>query len=50
MGYGYKYCNKFLESYRHYDDRGKQWIDRTLVCLKNQLVKDALNTGPETCD
>ena len=50
MGYGYKYCNKFLETYEYYDDKGKKWIDDTLVCLKESLVKDMENQQPETCD
>ena len=50
MGYGYKYCNKFLDSYDYYDDKGKKWIDDTLVCLKEALVKDMENQQEETCD
>jgi hypothetical protein len=38
MGYGYKYCEKFLEYLNEFSDSGKLWIQKTLVCLKQTLL------------
>ena len=50
IGYGYKYCDKFLEEYDEFSADGQKWIDGTLTCLKQALEPDMLNTDPETCD
>ena len=38
VGYGNRYCSKFLEFYDKFAPSGKQWIDKTLVCLKGALI------------
>lgn len=37
IGYGYKYCNKFLENFNDFPQKGQEWISKTLVCLKKTL-------------
>jgi len=37
IGYGYKYCNKFLTYYEEFPQKGKEWVNKTLVCLKQAL-------------
>lgn len=53
IGYGFKYCNRFLEYFSNFSSTGKQWVEDTLVCLKQKLVVP-YNTFDEknkdTCD
>ena len=49
MGYGNKYCNKFLDNYDDYSKDGQAWIDGTLLCLKSALVPLVENTSGQTC-
>jgi len=48
MGYGFKYCNSFLENLDNFDQDGKDWILGTLTCLKNALLPIA--DSPEEHD
>lgn len=38
LGYGNKYCSKFLANYSQYPPKGQEWISKTLICLKKALV------------
>jgi hypothetical protein len=38
VGYGYRYCNKFLQYFDEFPPAGQDWIKKTLVCLKQELV------------
>ena len=38
VGYGYKYCSKFLENINQFSESGQTWIKNTLVCLKKALL------------
>lgn len=49
VGYGNKYCSRFLERYDKFSPAGKKWIDQTLVCLKNALKDSLLNNDKESC-
>ena len=49
LGYGNKYCNKFLDNYVIYDKDGQAWIDGTLLCLKEALVPLVEDTTGQTC-
>jgi hypothetical protein len=37
VGYGYKYCSKFLTFFEEFPPKGKEWVRKTLVCLKQTL-------------
>jgi hypothetical protein len=37
VGYGYKYCSKFIRFFDDFPATGKKWVENTLVCLKNAL-------------
>ena len=37
VGYGYKYCSKFLKYFDDFPPLGKLWVQNTLVCLKTAL-------------
>ena len=50
VGYGNKYCEKFLEHRDEFSDAGQQWIDGTLTCLKKALEPDMITSETETCD
>ena len=38
IGYGYKYCNRFLEKYEIFTSSAQRWVSGTLLCLKKQLL------------
>ena len=38
VGYGHKYCSKFLKNFNDYPNEGQEWITKTLVCLKKALI------------
>ena len=38
LGYGLKYCNRFVDNYKLFSKEGKEWISGTLLCLKEDLV------------
>lgn len=38
MGYGFKYCSKFLSHQQNFPQKGQEWINKTLLCLKQALV------------
>ena len=50
MGYGFKYCNRFLEEKDRFSAEGQEWIDGTLVCLKQALVPTVNSPDGITCD
>src|SRR5690349_7653291 len=37
VGYGHKYCNRFVQSLPFFAQNGKVWVMKTLVCLKKHL-------------
>jgi hypothetical protein len=37
VGYGFKYCSKFVAFYEYFPPKGKEWVTKTLVCLKQAL-------------
>ena len=39
LGYGDKYCERFLDNKHYFTEEGQAWIDGTLVCLKEALVE-----------
>ena len=57
IGYGFKYCSKFINFFDNFPPKGQEWIKKTLVCLKQALLKDfnscdqlydtAFNSHPE---
>ena len=50
IGYGLKYCTKFVDNYDLYDEAGQAWIQGTLTCLKETLEPLIENTANQTCD
>jgi hypothetical protein len=40
VGYGFKYCSKFVKNINDYPAKGQEWIKKTLVCLKKALVPE----------
>ena len=38
LGYGLKYCNKFVDNFDLYNVDGQAWIEGTLICLKEALL------------
>jgi len=49
IGYGNKYCNKFLEFFNDFTPEGQEWIGKTLLCLKNALIPVYESTKSITC-
>jgi hypothetical protein len=43
IGYGFKYCSKFVQYIDEFPPQGQQWIRKTLVCLKQSLIKEFTN-------
>jgi hypothetical protein len=46
LGYGNKYCNRFLTYFDKFSPAGQGWIQKTLVCLKHKIapsLKDPYN-------
>jgi hypothetical protein len=43
IGYGFKYCSKFVEHFGEFPAKGQEWITKTLVCLKTALTVDFTN-------
>lgn len=37
VGYGNKYCSKFLQFFDDFPPEGKQWVEKTLTCLKGAI-------------
>jgi len=37
VGYGHRYCNKFLKYFYDFPPLGQLWVQNTLVCLKTAL-------------
>ena len=50
IGYGDKYCNRFLDSIDMFSPEGQDWINGTLTCLKGALVPDVQDPTGVTCD
>mmetsp|Transcript_22946 Transcript_22946/g.45763 ORF Transcript_22946/g.45763 Transcript_22946/m.45763 type:complete len:431 (-) Transcript_22946:39-1331(-) len=50
LGYGGKYCGKFVENLAEFSDEGSDWILGTLTCLKDALVPIVELPGGTTCD
>ena len=51
IGYGFKYCSKFLEFQSEFPQKGREWIDGTLLCLKQALVQfTTKSTDPKICN
>jgi hypothetical protein len=56
LGYGFKYCSKFTLHLNEFSPKGKIWVQKTLVCLKqslmstfsdcNELYNTAFNSHP----
>jgi hypothetical protein len=40
VGYGFKYCSKFIKNIAEYPPKGQEWIKKTLVCLKKALLPE----------
>ena len=49
LGYGNKYCNKFLTFFEEFSPEGQAWIEKTLLCLKKALVPVFEDESRETC-
>ena len=49
LGYGLKYCNKFVDNFDLYDADGQAWIEGTLICLKEALLPLVLDNTGQTC-
>eukprot|EP00762_Andalucia_godoyi_P008031 ANDGO_03491.mRNA.1 hypothetical protein SPRG_03290 len=48
LGYGLKYCSRFMANLQSFSTVGQQWINGTLVCL--QLALEPVLTNPSlTC-
>ena len=50
LGYGGKYCKKFLSFYNDFTSEGQAWISKTLLCLKQALIPvydDSSKTCPQ---
>lgn len=39
LGYGYRYCSKFLNYLDYFTESGQKWVKKVLVCLKKSLNK-----------
>ena len=50
IGYGYKYCERFLEQESEFSPEGQAWINGTLTCLKAALVPSVEKPDGVTCD
>ena len=50
LGYGGKYCGKFVENLAAFSDNSQSWILGTLTCLKSALVDIVELPGGTTCD
>jgi len=49
VGYGFKYCSKFILFFEEFPPKGKEWVTKTLVCLKQSLQPHYLsNSNCET--
>ena len=48
VGYGYKYCSKFLKFFEEFPATGKKWVEKTLICLKDALYP--LYDARSNCD
>ena len=48
IGYGGKYCSKFVAHLDKFPQEAQVWIDKTLICLKKFLVP-TFNEGVSTC-
>ncbi len=49
IGYGYKYCNKFL-SYDFTPNKGEIWVESTLLCLQKELSPIISNAQSYNCN
>ena len=49
VGYGLKYCSRFVENDSLFSEDGQKWINGTLLCLKTALIPLAENTTDQTC-
>ena len=50
IGYGFKYCSKFLANQKSFPPKGQEWIDSTLLCLKQALIPfTTKNKDSNTC-
>lgn len=49
IGYGYKYCLRFLDKFDIFPEEGKLWVDNVLVCLKESL-KTTYNDNNAVCN
>ncbi len=38
IGYGDKYCNRFVHYYNDFPEQGQEWIIKTMRCLKKALL------------
>lgn len=43
IGYGYKYCNRFLQKNDIFTNSAQRWVSGTLLCLKQQLLESLTN-------
>ncbi|GMH66710.1 hypothetical protein TrRE_jg8717 [Triparma retinervis] len=50
LGYGGKYCGKFVENLSSFSEEGQAWILGTLTCLKSALIPIVELPGGTTCD
>ncbi|KAL4477721.1 hypothetical protein ABPG74_002871 [Tetrahymena malaccensis] len=49
VGYGYKYCSRFVEKFNKFSPAGQKWIDGTLTCLKQSLKDALIHSDSMTC-
>ena len=49
LGYGRKYCERFLHS-TDWSAAGTKWRDSTLVCLQRSLLRALAHTRQRACD
>ena len=49
VGYGGKYCTRFLQYYGEFSEKGQKWIESTLVCLKKALIEEITIRKTQTC-
>jgi hypothetical protein len=40
IGYGYKFCSKFGESYYSFSPKGQVWVNNVRQCLQESLIDD----------
>jgi len=53
LGYGSKYCSKFLQKLTYFLPNEQKWIDNTLLCLKKQAYESYKNISaadPQKCE